>query len=1013
MKRGIVAVGVVLVCATRTFALNPALDVSQYAHKAWIYREGLAPGQVTSMAQTRDGYLWLGTEFGLLRFNGVRTVPWHPPGNQRLPNSWIRALLVTPDGTLWIGTLEGLASWADGKLTEYPELAGHAINTLLSDREGTVWAGTYRTGAGRRRAATGALCAIRQGRAECDSESFGVQVGALYEDTSGTLWVAASNGLWRVQSGVRKHYPATMSGILSLQRSEPGAGGLLIADETGMKQLVGENVVPYSLPGGRFEFKPARMLRDRDGSLWIGTLDRGLLHVHQGRTDTYTQANGLSGDFVTRLFQDQEGNIWVATKHGLDRFRDLAITTISANQGLSSAAPWSVLTARDGSVWLGALDGLSRWRASEITMYRPRGDLSQPRDAVGNLFEDREGRLWVSTYGGVAYLEKGRFIRVGHLPVGAISSIGADSAGDLWIAYEVHGLFRLHGTTVVDEIPWARLKLEPPATVMVPDLSHGGFWLGSQGRVAYVKDGAIRASFTVADGLADGRVNDLRLDRTGALWVAMESGLSHLKGGRVVTLSSRNGLPCAGVHWTMEDDEHSVWLYMPCGLVRVALTEFNAAVGDPTRTLETAVFDSSDGVGLRVRPALYSPAVARSGRGELWFLSGSGVSLVNPRRLSLNTIPPPVQIEQLTADRKTYDAVSGLRLPPLVRDLEIDYTALSFVAPEKNQFRVKLEGRDRDWQDAGTRRQAFYADLPPRTYRFRVTASNNNGVWNETGAVLEFSIAPAYYQRTSFRVAAVVIIVVLVWGWYRLHLRRLAHDFSLRLDERVNERTRIARELHDTLLQSFQGSVLRIQSARDMLPDHPEKAVVALDGALDRADQAIVEGRDAIQSLRSSTIVSNELAEALTALARELACGDAGRSAPTFRISVDGAPRDLHPIVRDDIHRIADEALRNAFRHAAANHVEAELTYGPRELRVRIRDDGKGIDPEHLRSGRARHWGLTGMRERALQIGGHLYLWSHAGAGTELELAIPGAVAYATRAPRSVFRLRRTRKGVS
>src|SRR6185295_15354760 len=252
----------------------------------------------------------------------------------------------------------------------------------------------------------------------------------------------------------------------------------------------------------------------------------------------------------------------------------------------------------------------------------------------------------------------------------------------------------------------------------------------------------------------------------------------------------------------------------------------------------------------------------------------------------------------------------------------------------------KLEGWDADWQDVGNRREAFYNNLPPRNYRFRVIASNNSGVWNEAGAVLDFSIAPAYYQTTWFRTLIMLIVATILWSTYRYRLRQVAHAFNIRLDERVNERTRIARELHDTLLQSFHGLMLRFQSARDLLPAQPAKAVEALDGALDRADQAIAEGRDAIQNLRSSTVVSNELALAITTLAQELNNGhDGEQGSARFRMSVEGSPRDLHPIVRDDIHRIAREALRNAFSHAQANLIEAEVTYGPRELRLRIRDD--------------------------------------------------------------------------
>jgi len=1011
-----IALGIALVCGAPVSAVDPAPDVTQYAHTAWIFRDGFAQGQVTSIAQARDGYLWLGTEFGLLRFDGVRNVPWHPPGNQRLPNTWIRSLLAARDGTLWIGTLEGLASWVDGTLTEYPELAGHSVNALVADREGTVWAGGYLGGIGLSRTSTGTLCAIKNGSAQCDNNGWGPWVGTLYEDPGGTLWATSQTGLWRLRPGARKHYPMPMFPISSLQAlNEHDAGGLLIADESGIRQFVDEKVVPYPPPGARSGFKPSRLLRDRDGGLWIGTLDRGLLHVHQGRTVAYTQANGLTGDFVMRLFEDREGNIWVATKNGLDRFRNLAVRTISANQGLPSTPPWSVHAARDGSVWVGTLDGLSRWNRGRVTTYRTPSnesanakqreaetggarevfDSGLPDDGVGTLFEDGDGRLWVSTLRGVAYLENGRFVPLRQLPGGRISSIAGDAAGDIWIVNEDHGLYRLRGATVVEQIPWAALKLDNPATALVPDPSQGGLWLGFHGRVAYLKDGAIRASYTAADGLAEGRVNNLGFDRNGALWAAMESGLSYVTGGRVVTLSSRNGFPCDAVHWSMEDDDQSVWLYMPCGLVRVAAKELNAAVGDPTRRMQATVFDNSDGVGLRPRPALYRPQVAKTADGKFWFLPGDGVSVFDPRRLSINSLPPPVHIEQVTADRTTYVAASGLRLPPLVRDLEIDYTALSFVTPEKNRFRVKLEGRDRDWQDVGNRRQAFYADLAPGTYRFRVAASNNSGVWNETGAFLDFSIASAYYQTTWFQAASVVTVLALLWALYRFRLRQIAHDCNLRLDERVNERTRIARELHDTLLQSFQGSMLRFQSARNLLPGNPAKAVEALDGALDRADQAIVEGRDAIQNLRSSATGVTELAQALTALAEDFAQGpDGENSSVTFHVSVAGTPRDLQPILRDDVYRIASEALRNAYRHAQADHIEAEVTYGAREVRLHIRDDGKGIDPQHLKTGSARHWGLTNMRERAQQIGSELSLWSEVGVGTEVELRIPGALAY-------------------
>jgi signal transduction histidine kinase/ligand-binding sensor domain-containing protein len=769
VARSMVALGLLLVCCPGVFALDPSLDVNQYAHTAWRFRDGFSRGRVTSFAQTPDGYLWLGTEFGLLRFDGVRTVPWRPPGDEQLPGNWVRALLTTPDGTLWIGTFRGLASVKNGTLTRYAELAGHDVYALLVDHEGTVWAGGGLTGVG------GTLCSIQRGSAQChgDGSGLGEWVASLYEDSDHNLWAAAQTGLWRWRPGPPTHYPMPYPVIgtsQALYASDHGT--LMIATPDGISQLVDEKISSYQLPGTVPRlFKPQRLLRDRDGGLWIGTLDRGLLHVHHGRTDLFTQANGLSGNSVTKLFEDREGNIWVATMDGVDRFHDLAVRTISANQGLSSGSPWSVRASRDGSVWLGSNGGLSRWHDGQVTIYRKRSHPGLPDDGVGSLFEDHRRRMWVSTLRGMAYFEDGRFVPAPRLPLGHTHSIVGDTAGNLWLINDDQGLFHVREGRVVEQISWATLGLKEAATALLVDAAEGGVWIGLQGGVALVKNGRVRASYAVADGVVENRVNNLRLDRDGALWAATERGLSRVKDRHVVTLGSKNGLPCDAVHWSMEDDDQAVWLYMACGLVRIAATELNAGITDPKRRLQAAVFDGSGGVGLRGNTPTYDPPVAKGTDGKLWFLPNDGVSVFDPRRLSINTLPPPVHVEQVTADHQTYDASSDLRLPPLIRDLEIDYTALSFVAPEQNRFRVKLEGWDPDWRDVGNRRQAFYTNLAPGQYRFKVTASNNSGVWNETGAFLDLSVAPAYYQTAWFRVSSVVAVAALLWGTYRLRVR--------------------------------------------------------------------------------------------------------------------------------------------------------------------------------------------------------------------------------------------------
>jgi len=1025
----ILALAAELLAAPGAFALNPALDISQYAHKAWKISEGFTRGPINTVAQTPDGYLWLGTEFGLVRFDGVQTAAWTPPEGQTLPSDTIRRLLVTRDGTLWIGTRTGLASWKGGRFSTYPELAGFLVDALFEDHEATVWAGAIGV-------PTGRLCAIRNGAVQCQGEdgSLGAAVVSLYE-FQGDLWVGTGDGrLWRWRPGPPKVYPSPGPASSILDLIEGDDGTLWMSKRGGLLQLKDGRIEAYSLPvSGQFD--PNRLLRDREGNLWIGTTGRGLLHWHQGRADVFTSADGLSGDTVQHLFEDREGNIWAATTDGLDRFRDFAVSTTSVKQGLSSGIVSSVLAARDGSVWVGTNDGLNRWNKGQITIYRKRSgglltgpaprpgvrevhDEGLPRNAVQSLLEDSRGRIWVATLSGLAYFEDGQFHSAGSLPGAEVHSFAEDGAGDLWMTDQYRGLLHLRDGKLVELIPWEKLGHPDYAGPLVFDRAQGGLWLGFvRAGVAYFQDGRIRASYTASGGLGNGAVRELRLDRDGTLWAATDGGLSRLKNGRIATLTRKNGLPCDAVHATIEDNDHSLWLMMPCGLVRIARSELESWVAAASQPLpygrgsesgteprpsgsgfnvRLTVFDSSDGVRSRAFPPGYSPRAVQAADGKLWFVSmEGGVSVVDPRHLPFNKLPPPVDIEQVTADRKTYAAGAKLRLPPLVRDAEIDYTALSFVAPEKMQFRYKLEGYDGEWHEAGNRRQAFYTNLGPRRYRFRVMASNNSGVWNEAGASLDFAVDPAYYQTRWFEALVACAILGLLAALYQLRLRYLKHQFNIRLEARVGERTRIARDLHDTLLQSFQGTLLKFHALSYLLGDHPQ-AKKTLENCIEQARAAIAEGREAVQELRSSVKVTNDLARAITTFGEGLASDQDGHQAPEFHVHVEGASKDLVPLVRDEVYRITGEALRNAFRHSSARRIEVEICYETRLLRVRVRDNGKGMDPQILAAGgRGGHHGLPGMRERAELVGGKLAVWSELNCGCEIELTIPAGLAYA------------------
>jgi signal transduction histidine kinase len=654
---------------------------------------------------------------------------------------------------------------------------------------------------------------------------------------------------------------------------------------------------------------------------------------------------------------------------------------------------------------------LTRWKNGQITIFRKASGL--PDDAVQSLFQDDRGRIWASTVHGLAYFQDGRFVAAGAPGEGEAYCITGDHAGNLWLS-EGRGLLQLREGRLVGQFPWPELGRHQQAKVVLSD--DIGLWLSfwSEGGVLYFKDGQLRATYTAANGLGAGAVPDLRLDRDGALWAATaEGGLSRLKDGRIATLTTRNGLPCDAIHWTIEDEDRSLWLYTGCGIVRIARSEVDAWIGDRRHRIETTVWDAADGVRLRSTAATaFRPAAAKSSDGKLWFVTGEGVQVIDMRYLVVNKLPPPVHIEEVKADGKPYQLKPGMHLPSNVRDVSIDYTALSLAAPEKVHFKYMLEGQDPDWKEVINDREAQYSNLPPRNYRFRVIASNNSGVWNETGDSLEFSIDPAFYQANWFLALCAAAVLALLWLGYQLRVRQLQHKFTMRLEGRVEERTRIARELHDTLLQSVQGLMISFQAVRNLLPGRTEEAIRTLDRAIREGDEAIAEGRDAIQGLRADPALESNLEHLLTAAGKELArsSGTEGES-PAFQVTVEGVRQPLSPLLQDEVYRIAREILRNAFHHADASRIEAEIAYDRQFFRLRIRDNGKGVDRKVLEQGaRQGHWGLPGVRERAKHIGARLKLWSEPGAGTEAELTVPARIAYQTVHRREGLRLFRGNK---
>jgi signal transduction histidine kinase/ligand-binding sensor domain-containing protein len=993
--------------STAAFALDPNKKITQYAHTAWRVQDGFFDSAIHEITQTGDGYLWIGTHTGLLRFDGVRFVPWKLADGNTLSSPRIKALLGASDGSLWIGTNSGLSRFVHGELIQYPDWPG-AVEAIVERDDGEIWFSVYHV----TDEASWGICKVVGARTQC---YFGKTNGSpLTEDGLGSLWTGSGATITRWRPDSPSTYtphglsliPATGVVVLAPARDGSMWVGMQSGGRgAGLQQFINGTWKPFI--GPHFDSSTlvvSALVLDRENALWVGTT-QGIYRIRGKQFDHFGSSDGLSSNFVQGLFEDREGNVWVGTSLGLDCFRDLPVTTYSSAEGLPPEEVDSVLAARDGTVWISGnqtLSALRQERTPNIAVHRT------PGNQVTSLLDDHAGRLWVGIDDRLTIYKDGKFRRIDRpdgKPIGLIVGMTEDVEHNIWA--ETHGpprtLFRIQDFKVQGRFPAPQM---PSARKIAAD-PEGGIWLGLiSGDLARYRGGKLEI-FPFKHGSPpsyDTQVNQLLVTTDEAVLGATNFGLIAWKHGAQRTLRVRNGLPCDEINSLVEDNQGNLWLSSKCGLVEIPRTELQKWWQNPDTIVKFGILNSFDGFLPDYVPF---EGAAKSPDGRLWFANGAKLQMIDPPHMSRNLLTPPVHIEEVIADRRSYAPRGNLGLPPITRDLEIDYTALSFVAPEKVLFRYKLEGLDRDWQDASTRRQAFYTNLSPGNYRFRVAACNNSGVWNEAGTFLDFSIAPAYYQTTWFRSLCVAAFIGLLYAFYQLRLRQVAEQFDMRMEERVSERTRIARDLHDTLLQTLHGLMFRFQAARNMFPRRPEEAMQALDGAIMRTEQAIEESRDAIKNLRSDRTTLTDLAESLTATGQELETSvDANGNPPSFRVIVEGERRALCPGIRDELYRIGCELLRNAFRHARARHIEAEIRYDAHVLRLLVRDDGKGMDPKVLKEGGSPgHWGLPGIRERAKQIGAQLDFWSEARAGTEVQLSVPSNIAYRASADKTKFRL--------
>jgi signal transduction histidine kinase/ligand-binding sensor domain-containing protein len=1006
-------------------ALNPDRDIHQLAHRSWGEKEGY-PGKGEALAQTADGFLWLGSDNGLFRFDGVHFERYVPRSGDKLSEGPVRGLLALPDGSLWIThRLENkICVLRNGNVKCYGIADGVTSNptTMVQDHGGTIWANTE----------TG-LIRFNGTRWEHIGKNWNfpedvphITSDVLFVDSHGTLWAGVNRTVLYLKQGSRRFEPTGAFAGWSASIADAPDGTMWLSDLSSYVRAISTSVSAKSAAIAKCEVEtpkgtPPRcpsedplvikitfannLIFDRNGSLWIATDTSGVFRVPHPELlgdrpisktgdalQRFSSKDGLSADSCTPILEDREGNIWVATRDGLDQFRDTRLVPVTLPTSLIRVA---IAPADGGDIWVaGTWNYVARIHGDSRNVSFVPVDAFKP-------YRDPAGVTWLMG-DSLRQWKDGRFRRVAQSPDGLATGPGTwqvagDRFGTLWAFSNGHGFFSL------DHRRWKAWATPPEvAKQHVADMysdSTGRIWVSTyEGKIITMDRGTVVA-YPVKPDSPLSYVKAFAEHAPYEIWAGGVGGLALIERGRLRAIRPAALDSLEDVTGIVDAGSEGLWLNASGGVIHVSRDEAERALRDPSYRFQWQRFDSSDGLPGQTEEIYPYPKAVQGTDGRIWFTATRGVAWIDPKGVSRNAHPPPVSITSVSADGSLHLQLTDLELPAHTANVQINYTALSLSVPERVRFRYKLDGIDKGWQDVDTRRQAYYSNLGPGSYQFRVIACNNDGVWNEAGASFDFAIAPAYFQTRWFQASCAAAFLALLWALYRFRLHQIARELNLRLEERVGERTRLARDLHDTLLQGFQGLMLRLQALDDSLPQGEAKE--ELEQTLDRADQVVAEGRKAVHDLRLSTVVSNDLAPAVRAMGDELS----SENSATFGFLVEGRVHELHPIVRDEVYRITREALRNAFSHARAHRIEAEIIYAERLFRLRIRDDGEGIAPAVLEDGRPGHYGLPGMRERAAEIGAKLDIWSGVGTGTEIDLSVPGSIAYGKRSGRSRLRL--------
>jgi len=979
LRRVSPAAGLVLLTALglpkTALGLDPNRGLTQYVHRIWQTQQGLPQGAILQIFQTQEGYLWLATQTGLVRFDGVRFQQAEDilPGTPA--NLWVRAAFEDQRKALWLGSNEsGVYRVGPEGVNQYTTAQGlpsNGIQCLAPGHDGGMWVCTEN-----------GLARLDISRGEPHIQAFHAASGltlenvrAACEDSTGKLWVGGDGPVLAVGSDNQ----FTDRPIKGLPRSA-SVRALLCAGDTvwagtsdGLVRIHAGDQRLFGVKDGLADNFVFSLAQGSAGTIWIGARN-GFSRLRDGKFDSFRPQDGLSQSTAVAIFEDREGTLWVGTKRGLNQFVDGRGVPYTVSEGLPSNEAGPVLEDRARVLWAGTLDrGLARFDGQGFRSLTTREGLAS--NTVYALAEDRDGSLWAGTQSGLNQLRDGRVVETytvrRGLPGNSIRSLYQDRAGVLWAGTE-NGLAFFHGGGF-ESAPGA----PPGMVVALSEDREGHLVVATERGVFQGLPGGFRE--ITYNGSAIRPVNTLYRDADGLLWMGLNGGgLRLLDGSAITSFLTRDGLYDGEIYGIVRDDQDRLWMACSRGIFSVPRSELRRFAAGELKKVNSAAYSPMDAQRVIEGQSGVAPVLSKTHDGRLWFATIRGLLVLDPTRWQRETTPPLVVVENPIVNGHSERPDRIGQLPPGQKNIEFNYAGLAYYLPTRLRFRYMLEGYDRDWIEAGTRREAFYTNLPPGPFRFRVTACNADNVCTEQGATVAFSLAPHFYQRTWFWPLLAVAIAGLGWGVYQLRIRRLRERYDLILAER----SRIARELHDTLIQGFSGITMAMQALAARLRGSQERET--LEDIIRDAATCLRETRQSVAGLRAGHDSESGLTAAIGAAAREITDTKDVR----LKLKLDRGLPKLPADVEYNLLRIASEAISNSVKHSGARTIEVALESTPNALRLKVHDDGSGLgkDGAALRPG---HYGIIGMKERATQIGAGLELLSEPGHGTTVSVLLP------------------------